>query len=143
MLNKVMLIGHLGKDPELCTTHSGQTIARLSLATSEAWTDQATGTKEERTEWHRIVVMADGAVQIVKNMCKRGSRVYVEGRIATRKWDGKDGITRYTTEIVIGKFGGRLLVLSGFAGQPSVETSVADESLAGSIAGSIDDGVPF
>lgn len=102
-INKVILIGNVGKDPEVRETQGGSSVANFSLATSESWKDKETGEKQERTEWHRIVVWQNrerGLVDIVNQYVKKGMKVYVEGKIQTRKWTDKEGIERYSTEIV-------------------------------------------
>ncbi len=110
MLNKVTLIGNVGQDPDIRSTDSGKEIATLSLATSERWKDKSSGEKKEKTEWHRIVVFNEGLVKIVKSYVKKGSRLYIEGALATRKWTDKDGVERYTTEILL-NFGATLHLL--------------------------------
>ena len=103
-LNKVMLIGNVGKDPEIRSTGEGKEIANFSLATSESWKDRATGERKDRTEWHRIVIFNDGLVGIVKNYVKRGSKVLIEGNLQTRKWVDNTGQEKYTTEVVLQNF---------------------------------------
>lgn len=111
-LNKVLLIGNLGKDPEIRTMSDGKEIANLTIATSESWRDKATGEKKEKTEWHRVVVFNDGLANVVKKYLKKGSKVYIEGALQTRKWTDKDGVEKYSTEVVLQKFGGDLIMLS-------------------------------
>jgi len=112
-LNRVMLIGSLGRDPEIRTLNNGERVANFSLATSERWTDKSTGDKKEKTEWHNIVVFNDGLATICEKYLKKGSKVYIEGSIQTRKWTDKDGNERYSTEVVIQRFGGNIVLLSG------------------------------
>ena len=112
-LNKVCLIGNLGKDPEIRLTKDGKEIASFSLATTESWKDKQTGEKKDKTEWHRIVVFSQGLVGIVKNYVKKGSKLYVEGQLKTREWTDKDGIKKYTTEIVLQGFNSNLQMLGG------------------------------
>ena len=112
-LNKVMLIGHVGKDPDIRRTQDGRPIAAFSVATSEHWRDKQTGDRKEKTEWHRVVVMNDGLAKIVEQYVKSGSKLYVEGALQTRKWQDKDGAERSTTEIVISGFTGTLTMLDG------------------------------
>jgi len=112
-LNKVCLIGNLGKDPEIRLTKDGKEIASFSLATTESWKDKQTGEKKDKTEWHRIVVFSQGLVGIVKNYVKKGSKLYVEGQLKTREWTDKDGIKKYTTEIVLQGFNSNLQMLDG------------------------------
>lgn len=107
-LNKVHLIGHLGRDPEVRILGTGGEVANLRVATSETWKDRATGERKERTEWHSVIVFAEGAVKFAKAYLKKGAKVYVEGRLQTRKWQDQQGADRYSTEIVIQPFGGEL-----------------------------------
>jgi single-strand DNA-binding protein len=112
-LNKVMLIGHVGKDPDIRRTRDGRPIAAFSVATSEHWRDKQTGERKEKTEWHRVVVMNDGLAKIVEQYVRIGAKLYVEGALQTRKWEDKDGAERTTTEIVISGFTGTLTMLDG------------------------------
>lgn len=112
-LNKVMLIGNLGKDPEIRKTQSGKPIANFSIATSETWKDKTTGEKKEKTEWHNIVVFNEGLAGVVERYVKKGSKVYIEGALQTRKWQDKDGNDRYSTEIVLQAYNGQLIMLDG------------------------------
>src|SRR5262245_8042417 len=104
-LNKVQLIGNLGGDPEINALADGRKVATFSLATSESWRDKTTGEKKERTEWHRIVVWSEGLIGVVEQYLKKGLKVYVEGKLKTRKWQGQDGSDRWTTEVVLSGFG--------------------------------------
>jgi len=110
-INKVILVGNVGQDPEVRSTQDGREIANFSLATSESWKDKATGEKKEKTEWHRVVVFSSGLAGIVKNYVKKGSKVYIEGSLQTRKWTDKDGVEKYTTEIVLQNFNSTLQIL--------------------------------
>ena len=110
-VNKVILIGNLGKDPEIRSTQSGSRIANLTLATSESWKDKATGERKEKTEWHRVSIYNDNLVGIVERFLHKGSKVYLEGQLETRKWTDKDGVEKYTTEVVLRNFGGTLTML--------------------------------
>ena len=107
-LNKVQLIGNLGNDPDII--NEGK-IAKFSLATSESWKDKASGERKTKTEWHNIVVYNEGLVGVIQQYVKKGSKVYVEGQLQTRKWEDKDGVTKYTTEIVLQNFNGTLTML--------------------------------
>ena len=100
-LNKVTLIGNLGKDPEIRTTNDGRELANFSLATSESWKDKVTGEKKDKTEWHRVVVFNEGLVRVIKSYVKKGSKLYIEGQLQTRKWVDNENQERYTTEIVL------------------------------------------
>ena len=112
-VNKVILIGNLGKDPEVRNAQDGTKIVNLTLATSETWNDRASGERKERTEWHRVVIFNDRIGDVAERFLKKGQKVYVEGSLQTRKWTDKDGQERYTTEVVIGRFNGNLTMLSG------------------------------
>ncbi|MFY9590303.1 single-stranded DNA-binding protein [Rickettsia endosymbiont of Halotydeus destructor] len=110
-LNKVILIGNLGRDPEIRTTGEGKEIANFSIATSESWKDRNTGEKKERTEWHRVVIFSEGLVSIVKNYVKKGAKIYIEGSLQTRKWQNNSGVEQYTTEVVLQNFNSQLVLL--------------------------------
>lgn len=112
-LNKAQLIGHLGRDPEVKALNSGDEVCTLSLATSESWTDKKTGERREATEWHRVVIFNQHLVKVAKDYLRKGTQLYVEGQIKTRKWTDKDGIERYSTEIVLPSFGGTIVMLGG------------------------------
>jgi single-strand DNA-binding protein len=112
-VNKVILVGNLGRDPEIRSMQSGEEIAQLSLATSETWRDKASGERKERTEWHRVVIFNENLVKVAKQFLKKGSKVYVEGSLQTRKWTDKDGQEKYTTEVVLQRFRGELTMLDG------------------------------
>ena len=112
-LNKVILIGNVGKDPEIRSTQNGKEIATLTIATSESWKDRQTGEKNEKTEWHRVVVFAEGVVNIVKNYVKKGTKLYIEGSLQTRKWTDSNNQERYTTEIILQQFNSNIILLSG------------------------------
>jgi single-strand DNA-binding protein len=112
-VNKVILVGNLGRDPEIRTTPNGDRIANLSLATSETWRDKSSGERKEKTEWHRVAIFNDNIVKVVENYVKKGSTIYVEGQLQTRKWTDQQGVEKYTTEVVIGRFNGNLTLLGG------------------------------
>ena len=112
-LNKVLLIGRLGADPEIKQMVSGKNVARLSLATSNTWKDKNTGEKKEKTEWHRVVIFNEGLVNVVQQYVKKGAQVYIEGQLTTRKWkDEKSGLDRYSTEVVLQGFNSSFKILS-------------------------------
>ena len=111
-VNKVILVGNLGKDPEIRTLPSGDRVANLSLATSETWRDRATGERKERTEWHRVVIFNDNLVKVAENYLRKGSKVYIEGALQTRKYE-QGGVEKYSTEIALQKFRGELTMLDG------------------------------
>lgn len=108
-----MLIGRVGKDPEIHKTQAGKKIASFSLATSETWKDKNTGEKREKTEWHNIVIYNEGIAGVVEKYVHKGSQIYIEGALQTRKWQDKDGKDRYTTEVVLQGFNGQLILLDG------------------------------
>jgi single-strand DNA-binding protein len=112
-VNKVILVGNVGKDPEVRTSQDGTKIVNFSLATSETWNDRASGERKERTEWHRVVVFNDRIGEVVEKYVRKGSKLYVEGALQTRKWTDQSGVEKYTTEVVIGRFRGELTMLDG------------------------------
>jgi single-strand DNA-binding protein len=116
-VNKVILLGNLGRDPEIRNTQDGSKIVNLSLATSESWKDRASGERKEKTEWHRVVIFNPNLADIAERYLKKGSKVYLEGALQTRKWTDKDGQERYSTEVVIGRFKGELTLLDGRGGE--------------------------
>jgi single-strand DNA-binding protein len=115
-VNKVILIGNLGADPEIRRTQDGRPIANLRVATSESWRDKTTGERKEKTEWHRVVIFNEGLCKIVEQYLKKGSKVYLEGALQTRKWQDKDGNDRYSTEVVLQGFNSQLTMLDTRAG---------------------------
>ena len=115
-VNKVILVGNLGKDPEIRRTQDGRPIANLSVATSESWRDKTTGERKEKTEWHRVVIFNEGLCKIVEQYLKKGSKVYLEGALQTRKWTDKDGNDKYSTEVVLQGFNSSLTMLDGRGG---------------------------
>jgi len=147
-VNKVILLGNLGRDPEIKSFPSGDKIANFSIATSETWRDKTSGERKEKTEWHNIVVRNDNIVKVVENYLHKGSKVYVEGSLQTRKWQDANGNDKYTTEIVIGRFNGQLTLLDGrgagdndggFGGGEPRRVSGEKQSFASEL----DDDVPF
>src|SRR3954463_16133340 len=115
-VNKVILIGNLGRDPEIRTTQDGTKVANLSLATSESWRDKSSGERREKTEWHRVVVFNDRIVDVIEKYLKKGATIYIEGALQTRKWTDQSGTEKYTTEIVLQKYRGELTMLGGRGG---------------------------
>ncbi len=118
-VNKVTLIGNLGRDPELRSTQDGMRIANLTIATSESWRDRVSGERKERTEWHRVVIFNERLAEIAEKYLKKGAKVYVEGALQTRKWTDNSGQERYTTEIVLQRYRGELTMLDGARGGAS------------------------
>ena len=136
MYNKVTLIGNLGKDPEIRSTTSGDEVASFSLATSESWKDKNTGERKNKTEWHNIVVFNKGLVSLAKNYLKKGSKIFLEGTIKTRKWQDKEGQDKYTTEIVLGPYNSSITMLDSRE-KPQEATSQTQ------VEPSFDDDIPF
>jgi len=115
-VNKVILIGNLGKDPEIRRTQDGRPIANLRVATTESWRDKASGEKREKTEWHSVVIFNEGLCRVAEQYLKKGAKVYIEGQLQTRKWQGQDGQDKYSTEVVLQNFNGTLTMLDGRSG---------------------------
>ena len=115
-VNKVILIGNLGADPEIRRTQDGRPVANLRLATSESWKDKTTGERKEKTEWHRVVIFNEGLCKVAEQYLKKGAKVYIEGGLQTRKWTDKDGAEKYSTEVVLQNFNGTLVMLDGRSG---------------------------
>jgi single-strand DNA-binding protein len=114
-VNKVILVGNLGADPEIRSLTSGDRVANLRIATSETWRDKSSGERKEKTEWHRVVIFNDNLVKVAEQYLKKGSKVYIEGSIQTRKWTDQSGVEKFSTEIVLQKFRGELTMLDGRA----------------------------
>jgi single-strand DNA-binding protein len=112
-VNKVILVGNLGRDPEIRSTQDGTKIANLSVATSETWRDRNSGERRERTEWHRVVIFNDKLSEVAEKYLRKGSKVYIEGQLQTRKWTDQSGVEKYTTEVVLQRFRGELTMLDG------------------------------
>lgn len=167
-VNKVILIGNLGRDPEVRSTNAGAKVMNFPLATSETWRDRQSGERRERTEWHRIVIFNENLIDVAERYLKKGSKVYIEGQLQTRKWQGQDGRDNYTTEIVLQRFRGELTMLDtrqdgggggggygsgsggGYAddgyGSSSGESGGSGSSSSGSSGGGapdLDDDIPF
>jgi single-strand DNA-binding protein len=157
-VNKVILIGNLGADPEIRRTQDGRPIANLRIATSETWRDKATGERREKTEWHRVVIFNEGLCKVVEQYLKKGSKVYLEGSLQTRKWQDKDGQDRYSTEVVLQGFNSQLTMLdklggggdfgpepggSGDFGSSGTQTRKPATVGAGGKRGDMDDEIPF
>ena len=155
-VNKVILVGNLGKDPEVRRTQDGRPIVQLSVATSETWRDKATGERKEKTEWHRVVIFNEGLCKIAEQYLKKGAKVYLEGQLQTRKWTDQSGAEKYTTEVVLQGFNSNLTMLDGRGGgggfaddaggdfgagsaQPAARRAVA----SGARNNDMDDDIPF
>ena len=160
-VNKVILIGNLGKDPEIRRTQDGRPIANLSVATSDSWRDKATGEKREKTEWHRVVIFSEGLCRVAEQYLKKGSKVYLEGSLQTRKWQDKDGQDKYSTEVVLQNFNSTLVMLDragggggdfgsddagsefGSSGPSAARKPAVAAAGAGGKRGDMDDEIPF
>jgi len=157
-VNKVILIGNLGADPEIRRTQDGRPIANLRVATSESWRDKATGERKEKTEWHRVVIFNEGLCRIAEQYLKKGSKVYLEGALQTRKWTDQQGVERYSTEVVLQGFNSQLTMLDragGGAGEGSLDSGTGEfgsagptarekkPAMAGGKRGDLDDEIPF
>jgi single-strand DNA-binding protein len=127
-INKVILVGNVGQDPEIRTTQDGREIVNFSLATSESWKDKATGEKRDKTEWHRVVIFSQGLVNIVKSYVKKGSKLYIEGSLQTRKWTDNQGIEKFTTEIALQNFNSTLQILDTRDRQSSADSYSSSSS---------------
>jgi single-strand DNA-binding protein len=155
-VNKVILVGNLGKDPEIRTLNSGDRVANLRIATSETWRDKASGERKEKTEWHQVVIFNENIVKVAENYLKKGSTVYIEGSLQTRKWTDQNNVEKYSTEIVLQKFRGELTMLDGrgdnaeagegggynggFSSGPRAQTSAAPRE---DFSADLDDEIPF
>jgi single-strand DNA-binding protein len=150
-INKVILVGNVGQDPEIRSTQDGREIASFTLATTDSWKDKNTGEKKDKTEWHRIVIFSQGLVGVVKNYVKKGSKLYIEGSLQTRKWTDNAGIEKYTTEVVLQNYGGTMQMLdSNRNSANSSSNNPGNSDFGGSSksqnninAEEIDDDIPF
>jgi single-strand DNA-binding protein len=154
-VNKVILIGNLGADPEIRKTNDGRPIANLRIATSESWKDKATGERREKTEWHRVVIFSEGLCRIAEQYLKKGAKVYIEGSLQTRKWQDKEtGADRYSTEVVLQNFNSTLTMLDGRSGGAGLSDDGGSDFgasgpvskprvAAGGKRNEIDDDIPF
>jgi single-strand DNA-binding protein len=148
-VNKVILVGNLGKDPEVRRMQSGEPVVNLSIATSESWRDKASGERKEKTEWHRVVIFNENIAKVAEQYLRKGAKVYIEGQLTTRKWTDKDGAEKYSTEIVINRFRGELTMLDTRGEGGGGARAVSDNSSSGG-GGSrnfdrseLDDEIPF
>ena len=148
-LNKVLLIGRLGADPEIKQMVNGKSVARMSIATSNTWKDKNTGEKKEKTEWHRVVIFNEGLINVVQQYVKKGAQVYIEGQLTTRKWtDEKSGQDRYSTEIVLQGYNSTFTILSGKNNQGEITQSNTEKKSAlpndnNISSNDLDDEIPF
>jgi single-strand DNA-binding protein len=142
-VNKVILVGNLGKDPEVRRMTSGEPVVNLSIATSESWRDKASGERKEKTEWHRVVIFNKNLAEVAEKYLRKGSKVYVEGQLQTRKWTDKDGGEKYSTEVVLQNFRGELTMLDGKGDGGGGGRTGASESPASFQRDEMDDEIPF
>ena len=140
-INKVILIGNLGKDPEIRSMQDGKTIVNFSIATSENWKDKSSGESREKTEWHRVVIFNEHLAKVAQNYLKKGSKVYLEGQLQTRKWTDQSGVEKYTTEVVLQRFKGELTMLDGRS-EERVGNQVQNKTEAPP-SNNMDDEIPF
>jgi len=149
-VNKVILVGNLGRDPETRQTQDGRPIVNMSVATSENWKDRQTGERRERTEWHRVVIFDERVAEVAQNYLRKGSKVYLEGQLQTRKWTDQSGQEKYTTEVVLQRFRGVLTMLDSradsggsrdYGGEPAGAPAAARDS--GPSSSDLDDDIPF
>lgn len=141
-LNKVTLIGNLGRDPEIRTTNDGRELANFSIATSESWKDKVTGERKDKTEWHRIVCFNEGLVRVIKNYVKKGTKLYIEGQLQTRKWVDNDNQEKYTTEVVLQNFNSTLILLDS-RGEASPNQPGSQNNAPTFDNSDLDDEIPF
>jgi single-strand DNA-binding protein len=143
-VNKVILVGNLGKDPETRRMTSGDPVVNLSIATSESWRDKASGERKEKTEWHRVVIFNKNLAEVAEKYLRKGSKVYVEGSLQTRKWTDKDGAEKYSTEIVLQNFRGELTMLDTKGSEGGGSTRMGGASAPASFErAEMDDEIPF
>jgi single-strand DNA-binding protein len=146
-VNKVILVGNLGRDPEVRRLSSGDPVVNLSVATSENWRDKASGERKERTEWHRVVIFNENLAKVAEQYLRKGSKIYLEGQLQTRKYTDKDGAEKYSTEIVLQRYRGELVMLdargSGEAGERSERSMGPGESSRSFERADLDDEIPF
>ena len=135
-VNKVILVGNLGKDPEIRRTQDGRPIANLSIATSETWRDKGTGERKEKTEWHRVVIFNEGLCKVAEQYLKKGAKVYIEGQLQTRKWTDQAGVEKYSTEVVLQGFNSSLTMLDGRGGGAGGGSFGSDDQGGGDFGGS-------
>lgn len=143
-VNRVTLVGRLGKDPEIRRTQDGRPIANLSLATSDTWRDKTTGERKEKVEWHRVVVFSEGLVKVIEQYVKKGAQIYISGQLQTRKWTDQSGVEKYSTEVVLQGFKAELHLLGGRSGSRSDDDGdgyQSEQQSGGAIP--LDDAIPF
>ena len=143
-VNKVIIIGNVGKDPEIRSTQDGREIASLTVATSDNWKEKNTGERKEKTEWHKVLVFSSGLVGVIKQYVKKGSKVYIEGALQTRKWQDQSGVDRYTTEVVLQAYGGTLTLLDSRGSSDNASSAPQEQPQADYGANDeLDSEIPF
>jgi single-strand DNA-binding protein len=142
-VNKVIIVGNLGRDPEIRSLNSGDKVCNLSVATSESWRDKATGEKKEKSEWHRVVIFNDNLSTVAEKYLRKGSKVYIEGQLQTRKWTDSSGQEKYSTEIVLQRFRGELQILDSKVESQGQAPAQYGASQPAPAAADIDDEIPF
>jgi single-strand DNA-binding protein len=142
-VNKVTLVGNLGRDPEVRTTQDGQKIVNLSVATNETWTDRRSGERKERVEWHRIVIFNEHLADVAEKYLRKGRKVFIEGSLRTRKWTDQGGQDHYSTEVVIGRFKGELVLLDSAREEDTAAASAPPPQAAPAASRDLDDDIPF
>lgn len=141
-VNRVIIVGNLGRDPEIRHTNDGKPIANLSVATSESWRDKSSGERREKTEWHRVVCYDEKICEVIQKYLTKGSTVYLEGGLQTRKWTDQSGVEKYTTEVVLQRFSGKLVMLGGKSGE-SADPNAAGGNTGTGHAPDLDPEIPF
>lgn len=142
-VNKVILVGNLGKDPEIRTMQSGDRVANFSVATSESWKDKTSGERKEKTEWHKVVIFNQGIVKLAESYLKKGAKVYIEGQLETRKWTDQNGSEKYSTEIVLKPFRGELTMLDSSKSGNDEQAKQAVSNNAPVYSSDLEDEIPF
>jgi single-strand DNA-binding protein len=145
-INKVILVGNIGQEPQVRTMQSGQKVVSFSLATSERWRDRQTGEQKEQTEWHRVVIFAPNLVEVAERMLQKGTKLYLEGTLRTRKWQNQQGVDTYTTEVVLNPYAGQMVILAGakaMSGEMSSESVPASQPREEVNIEDIEDDIPF
>ena len=142
-VNKVILVGNLGRDPEVRSFQSGGKVVNLRIATSETWKDKASGERKERTEWHSVAIFNEPVGKIAEQYLRKGSKVYIEGQLETRKWQDQSGADKYTTEVVLRPFNGALTLLDGPSGETDTPRNDPARQAPSGYSGGLDDDLPF
>ena len=142
-VNKVILVGNLGRDPEIRAMSNGGKVANLSVATSERWTDKNSGEKKEKTEWHRVIIFDERLVGVIEKYVKKGSKLYLEGQLQTRKWTDQNGVEKHSTEVVLQKYRGQLVLLDSKSAAGSYTDHQAPTQTAPPGGPDLDDPIPF